>query len=254
MENMKRVNWVNIIKITLNVVFYIFILLLLLLSISWIRVKNNEDIPNVFGYGFLSVTSSSMDGNEDDSFKKGDLIIVKMLDEKGRKDLQVGDIVTFYLNINETDANDFKIRGFNTHRIVEVGSNYVITQGDLVEVRYPNKKYDPNGVNNDPETYETILLDQVKAVHSSTWKGAGSFVASLQKPTGFALIIVLPAFLLLCYQAFILIRHILNVNRIKLEEKHEKEKEEVKKELEKEKELIRAQLIEELKKEQEQKE
>ena len=69
---------IKILKIAGNVVFYAIICLLLLFSIMNIRgSKNAESYPNIFGRGMLSVLTPSMDGDQEDSFKVGDLIIVK---------------------------------------------------------------------------------------------------------------------------------------------------------------------------------
>ena len=78
----KQKVWFGV-KIALNVVFYILILLVLLFSISNIRAKNkNDQIPNIFGKGYLNVLSDSMTGDNKDSFNTGDMIIVKIANKK----------------------------------------------------------------------------------------------------------------------------------------------------------------------------
>ena len=66
-------------------IFYIFIALLLLFSISTLRENKDTDnpqIPNIFGIGFLNVhpQADSMEGdNKETSIYRGDLIFVKTL-------------------------------------------------------------------------------------------------------------------------------------------------------------------------------
>ena len=123
---------IKIAKIAGNVVFYAIICGLLLFSIMNIRgSKDNKSYPNLFGRGMLAVVSPSMDGDQEDSFKIGDLIIVKTFKEKDWDDLEVGDVVTFY----DPSANDGK-GGLNSHRIVSILTSdegerlTVIVQGD----------------------------------------------------------------------------------------------------------------------------
>ena len=87
---------IKVLKIVGNVFFYLVIIFLLIFSIANIKVKKESDVPNVFGRGFIAVIRDSMEGNEEDSINEGDLIFVKMLDEKGIANLEIGDIVTFF--------------------------------------------------------------------------------------------------------------------------------------------------------------
>jgi signal peptidase len=230
----------RILSITGNVVFYIILAALLIFSIANMRIKKANDIPNALGYGFLSVVSDSMEGSKENSFDKGDLIIVRMLNDKSIKDLKEGDIVTFY---------DWNILRINTHRIVEVGSNYVITQGD----KAANSAAYVKGENNEGKQYETVLHDDLIAVHRSTWSNAGTSLEKLQTPVGFAIAIILPVFVLLVIQGINLARAVLSISKNKMEEKHLQDKEKVLQELEAEKEKLRKELLEELKKEQQNK-
>lgn len=230
----------RVLSIIGNVVFYVILAFLLIFSIANMRIKKANDIPHALGYGFLSVVSDSMEGTNPTSFNKGDLIIVRMLNDKSIKDLEVGDIVTFY---------DWNILRINTHRIVELGSNYVITQGD----KAANSAAYVKGENNEGKQYETVLHDDLIAVHKSTWSNAGTTLDRLQTPVGFAIAIILPVFVLLVIQGINLARAIMTISKNKMEEKHQLEKENVLKELEAEKEKLRKELLEELKKEQQNK-
>jgi len=223
METKQKPLSIRILKITLNTLFYLVILMLLIFSIANIKLKKVNDIANIFGIGFLSVQSESMEGNLPDSFFKGDLIIVKMINEKNIDELKELDVVTFFdLNINQ----------FNTHRIIrmEDEEGVMITKGDA------------NSTEDDP-----ISIDQVLAKHITTIKGLGKTLDRLQEPSGFALYIILPVAIILLIEGFFLTKNIIQINRIKMEEKYAKEKESAKQTLELEKEKMRKELLKELK-------
>jgi len=204
------------------------------------KVKRDDDIPSIFGMGFLSVQSDSMKGNEEDSFAKGDLLFVNISNDKERNALEVGDIVTFW---------DTKIRALNTHRVVKIQDNIIFTQGDQVAITYPDKVFDPDVLVNDENFYEIMTRDEILAVHTSTWRGAGKALEFLQSPVGFAVFIVLPTFLVLVYEGILLARNILSINKAKMEAKHQEDMKLVQEQLEKEKEALRAKIMEEMKQE-----
>ncbi|MBE0701274.1 MAG: signal peptidase I [Acholeplasmataceae bacterium] len=219
----------RIMKIALNTFFYIVVILLLTFSLANIKVKTENDIPNIFGRGFLSVQSDSMKSDAEDAFEKGDMIFVRMLNDDSRNDIKEGDVVTFF---------DRAIRAFNTHRVIELfeleGKKYLVTQGD-----------------NTPGSDQPILLSDVIAVYRSSWSGFGETLTYLQSPVGFALFIILPVVFILVYEGIGLTRNILALNKAKMKEQLDLDKEEALKSFQAEKEKIRAQVIEELKKEQE---
>lgn len=86
------------------------------------------NVPNVFGYSFLNVTTGSMLP----TYEPGDIIVAK----KTRiADLREQDVISFY-------AMDPAIEGMpNTHRIIEIdiidGRYYIITKGDANAVKDP---------------------------------------------------------------------------------------------------------------------
>jgi len=221
----------KILNISINVFFYIVIILLLIFSIANIQVKRQDNIPNVFGVGFLSVASDSMAGSAEDNFDKGDLIFVRMINDTNRSQLSEGDIVTFF---------DMNIRAFNTHRIIDSfqldGQTYFITQGD-------------NTIEPDPPIRDMDVL----SVYRSSWSGAGETLTYLQSSVGFALFIILPVFFILVYEGIVLGKNILALNKSKLEEKMLIEKEKAMSELQSQKENMKKELLEELKREQAQK-
>ena len=131
----------------------------------------NKDVPpDLFGIAPLAVSSGSMRGDLDDSFDKGALIFVKLLDGEEKNELRDGDVITF----TTSDV-------FVTHRIVSVNKNpegqavSFVTKGDA---------------NND--TDGAIPADNVLGVCVSSIAGAGNFALFLQTPIGILLFIGLP--------------------------------------------------------------
>lgn len=233
----------KVIKISLNVLFYIFIVFMLVFSIANINKSDDVNIPNIFKRGFLAVMSDSMEGEEKDSFFDGDLIFVKILDEKGKQSLKIGDIITFSATIVDERGQAEKV--LNTHRIIEIGTGFVKTQGDKAVKDHSDDKI------------ETVSLANVLALHTGTWRGAGKVLQYIQTSSGFGYVIVLPTALLFSLELFFLIRNIILVNREKLKIEHAKDKEatkeEIQKQLESEREAMRQQILEELKKEKQEK-
>ncbi|MFH0766583.1 MAG: signal peptidase I [Bacillota bacterium] len=229
MEKSKQKLTTRILKISVNMIFYLVIVLLLVFSLANIQVKKENDIANIFGRGFLSVQSESMSGDRTDSFEMGDMVFVKMLDDEGRDNLAIGDIVTYF---------DLTLRAFNTHRIIDTyvndGELFLITQGD-----------------NTPASDQPIRAAEALALYQSNWSGVGESLDYLQSPTGFALFIILPVVIILIFEGVILVRNVLALNKAKMEEKYALEKEKTLVDLEAEKDKIRAQIMDELKKDKE---
>ena len=223
---MNKIVFKKILRASLNVVFYTIIIALLAFSVSNISVKKDNDIANLFGTGFLSVQSDSMEGTDAHSFSRGDLIFVSLLDDQGRANLQIGDVVTFY---------DLSVRDFNTHRIVDFieidGETYLSTKGD----------------NANQADLEPLHLSNALAVHRSSIAGIGTSIDYLQTSAGFALFIILPVVLFLVVEGILLVKHVFVMNKFKMEQYYAVEKEKALVSLEAEKEKIRQQVMSELK-------
>ncbi|WP_264229452.1 signal peptidase I [Acholeplasma laidlawii] len=214
------------IKIGLNVLFYTVIALLLLYSIIVITSRGANDIPNIFGNGFLAVETDSMVGDKPDSFNPNDLIFVRILNEEQKDALVVGDIITF--------KDPAKGGALNTHRIVDVRSDgFIQTQGD----------------NESQPDFYLLENSDIVAKYTGKWSGFGGFIIFLQSQLGFGLLVLLPIFLVLLYQGYVLLSNIFLIKKDKLEKTYEQDKAQAKLELEQEKERMRQELLEELKKE-----
>ena len=229
MDKLKKV-----IKMSMNISFYLIIISLILFAVANMRIKKENNIANIFGYGFLSVQSNSMLGELDDSFEKGDMIFVKLLDETDRENLSVGDIVTYY---------DMSIRAFNTHRIVKVNleEDYVITQAD----------YNPVSQSANTSPDQPITFDQVIAVYDGHVANLGTTLDYVQSPNGFAVVVILPVLIILFYEGFNLLRNIMALNKEKLESKYKEDLNKTHELLEIEKQKMREALMKELRQKEE---
>lgn len=203
----------KILKVTALVIFYGIIGLLFIFSLSTLARKSEDQVPNLLGRGFLAVESSSMTGDNNDSFNEGDLILVRVLSSKEKENLDPntlydsenpsnGTVITFY---------DRQIKAFNTHRVVGVDNGYLITQGD----------------NNLTPDSQKILPSSIIAVYSGKIPKVGNLVSFMLTPVGFGVVVVMPFILVLLYQGIIITRNIFKVREEKL-------KEELRKELQKE--------------------
>lgn len=213
---------VKIFKIIGNSIFYLFILVLLLFSITNLSTKKEDDIPNLFGKGFVNVLSSSMDGEVSSldykvgSFKKDALVIVNILktDEEKSK-LKVGDVVVFW---GQLDPADPKSKGFIIHRIIaiDLDAKKVQTQGD-------NRVTNP--------VWEEVNFSGIKAVATKKMEKVGSPLRFMQTSTGFALLVILPLAIIVLFEVVILVRYILKHNKEKMRLELEQEREKLKQEL-----------------------
>ena len=188
--------------IVLNVLLWCFVAFALLTTILAISANSGADgVPSVGGKVFLSVESDSMVP----TFKKGDLLFAKKLNDDAKKELQVGDVVTYKIDLNGDGVYEL-----NTHRIVEV-----LRDSDGQVSRYVTKG-DNNAQNDAPVACERVLCRWGNKGSEGGKDGAkigglGGFFATLQKPVGFLLIIVLPLLLFFVWELVRFIRTLLAV-------------------------------------------
>lgn len=171
---------------TCLVVFEATLMVLILLFTITIMTSSQKDDGSlskdpVFKLSFMPVLSDSMEP----FFNKGDLIIVKAVDDTST--LKVGDVVTFRF------YNAGKL-AFNTHRIVEIVEGGFRTQGDNV----PEAEKET--------TFELIAAKDVLATYKGRIPGLGDAVEALKTPVVFFLAIITPLIILLLYNIFLIIR------------------------------------------------
>ncbi len=164
----------RILSIVANALIWVIFLICLLLVISTLNTKGG--ISNIFGTGYLSVQSDSMEPQ----FKEGDIIFVRTTSKDSK--FEEDDVVTFY------DIKDGEMI-LNTHRIISyrtIGDvRYYTTQGD-------NSEYADSG--------EITAGDIVAKWTGKSWSGMGKVVDYLQSSSGFFIFIVLPLAVLFIYQ------------------------------------------------------
>lgn len=192
---MSKETWKKIGKIAGDVLFAIVIIFILFIAITNLSAKNEKNgIPNIFGKGYLTVNSGSMDGNEKDSFSTNDLIVVNLVAKNKSIDvtnLKVGQIVTYY------DGYEDKIISHRIVRITELNS--YIVKGDACE---------------DWDLTE-VRFDEVIAVYDHQVKGLGKTMSWFGTPEGFFVVVVLPCILFLVYEVYKFVKVLLDYQKEK---------------------------------------
>lgn len=237
-----------ILTIVGNVIFYAVIIMLFLFSIMNINAGNDgKGFPNLFGNGFLSVQSDSMNGEsteyEIDSFKKGDLVKVKVFKEDDCSTIKVGDVVTFY---------DPNLEALNTHRVAYVHSDYsyVICQGDKVVKDIPMYEYSDDMSAMLKDTLRTqghiqiVTTENIKGFVTSVSEGAGTTLDNIQK--NWLFIFVIPVLVFLLIEIFLVIKNIMDLKGAKQKAEMASDKDAMMAELEAQKEAMRQQILAEL--------
>ena len=253
-------------KIVGNVVFYVIIILLFLFSLMNINAGGKGGIPNLFGTGYLSVQSDSMSKKGDlpsqyndydvKSFSSGDLLKVKMLNDKQKKELKVGDVITFW---------DTKLEEFNTHRIVYMSKDAngnmtsISLQGDF-SVSVKGTVFDPTDSEHadvmlgleqsgDIQTFSVDNMDNIKAKVTKVNYGAGKVMDNIQK--NWLWYFVLPVLVLLLFEVFMVVKNFMDLKAEKNKATMATNKEAMLAEIASEKEKMRQELLAELKAQQE---
>jgi len=253
MENTKQMNpkVKKVLSIVFNTLFYAFLVILFVFSISNIRSKKNN-IPNIFGVGYLQVQTGSMTG----TFEAGEFIWVKITNDKKIEKLKIGDIITFY---DPTIAESIAGAGgeddgtsLNTHRIVDIlensnGSKTYVCQGDYL--KGTPQEYDSSRVTN--TSVQRVKAEDIKAIYTRNMgKGMTGILKFAKSSLGFGLCIVLPTALLLVYEVVMLIRNIMKLNKEKLEAQMAETQAAQQEDLEAQKQRMREELLAELRAEQ----
>lgn len=181
MADAKRVR--HIVAVALLIALTAILLPIFIINLT-LTIRSNLDrtVPaSVFGLAPLAVETDSMNGIEEDSFAGGSLILVRMIGEEEKQQLEVGQVVTF------RQQNDDGTYYFVTHRITELGEEngaiaYVVTRGDR----------------NTIDDGATAITD-VLGVCVASVPGLGSAVLFLQTPWGLLLCIGVPVVAYIVY-------------------------------------------------------
>lgn len=202
----------KIVNISISVVLTVLIIFILAFTVFSFNMKKNGGIPNVFGKGYLTVRSDSMNVVLEEfnskGFKKGDIIVIERYNwvEAQNKRFKVGDIITF--EWKDEDGN----QTFNTHRIVSVNEadQYYITQGDMAYSK--GLSQDPFAP--DPQA-EQVYFHEVVGSYQKTIRWVGNIFLFFETPAGFLIFIVLPLLALFIFEIF-------NFKKVYVEYRNEK--------------------------------
>lgn len=265
-ETEKKNTPLFILKIVGNVLFYAVIITLLLFSIMNINAgSKNGGFPNIFGRGFLSVQSNSMQKNgnnltsdydsyEIGHFSKGDLLLVKTVSSKNLNELKEGDVITFF---------DTYINNLNSHRIVYIGRNAdgeissIAVQGDRsaselgVYGKTGNPAFDTmleQKQTGQDEPYVIYLsgngLENIKGVVTGVNSGAGRVLENIQQ--NWLWYFVLPVLVFLLFEVFMVVKNIMDLKGAKQKAELASDKEAMMADLEAQKEELRRQILAEM--------
>lgn len=250
-----------ILKIVGNVLFYLIIIGLFLFSIMNINAgSKNGGFPNLFGKGFLSVQTNSMERNDKEQddvaewanykigeINVGDLVWVTKFTKDDCSSLKVGDVITFY---------DSELEALNTHRIVYIAEDNlsVITQGDNKAELVPFDMSDPLGIYNGQldlqGDVETVGVSQIKGVVTGITRGAGKVMDNIHQ--NWLWYFVLPILAFLLFEVFMVVRNIMELKGAKQKAELATDKEAMIADLEAQKEEMRKQILAELQAQQKQ--
>ncbi|MFW5888999.1 MAG: signal peptidase I [Bacillota bacterium] len=178
-------------KKVLNIVFYVVLAIVFIYAMFALFSKQNDNQVSFLGISSLAVQSDSMKP----VFEEGDLIFIKTNFDPS--ELEEGDVIT-YSTFEVIDGRT--VDYYNTHRIIEEptlvgGRYYFVTSGD----------------NTPEEDRYGLFEDEIAGVWTgNSWSGFGGFVEGitnfLKSPTGFFIMIVIPALGFLVYEIIRFVR------------------------------------------------
>lgn len=183
----------KILNYVLDAVLLVVLVFAVVIAVSSIktRAKGYGDYTEIFGSAYVSVASDSMDAakpadvpaDKPEGFKKGDMLKIKMLGDKGKDNLEVGDIITFSTSFTLDNK-----RVLNTHRIVEI-----------VDLGNGSKAFRTKGDNNTTPDGSLVEYDDVIGIYSSKVKNVGFVMMFMGSSTGFIVFVIVPSVLIVLY-------------------------------------------------------
>ena len=209
MNEEKKQKTYKVVNIVVNVLVVIILVLALAVTVNNVA-SSKKGYTSMFGNAFLVCQTDSMVGekpaeyaDKPDGFKPGDLLRVKILSDEEKKNLEPGDIISFYALKNRE-------RIINSHRIIAVE---VQADGN---VRYTTKGDNPE-VGTDPYVFATGTDEYYTVIGrvEDNLGGIGNVFNFFRSSTGFLVCIVIPSFLVVVYFAVVLINEILKGRKVK---------------------------------------
>jgi len=182
------------IQICVNILTWLLFALAALFVFFTLSKKAETGLADIFGYSPMSVLSDSMEGDREDSFNQGDLIVVKRV--KNRDELAKDQVVTFF------DLIDGK-RALNTHRIIDIRGEgeytQYVTQGD--------NKIEPDD--------NAKVFDDIVGVYSFKMPGMGNVLDFMTSQWGIMCCLVIPLLLFTVWCAIKLVRTAISYSKAK---------------------------------------
>ncbi len=185
MSESKKKSVKKVLGIAANVLMWAFLIFSALIMILVFASQGDRDgIPSLFGRSLITIESPSMSP----TYKVGDMVFMEKLSDETKKELQVGDIITY--RAPEDINGDGQIGDINTHRIesVDHSDGTIVTKGDnnLIADKY------------------TIGYNDIIGKCTDTGKigGLGNVINFLRSSLGFFLCIVLPLILFFVYELY----------------------------------------------------
>ncbi len=192
----------SILGVISDVLLVILIVVAIAITVMTFTSKSSgTGIGNVAGYTPFSVQTDSMSP----TIGKGDLIIAKEV-KVPQEELKIGDVITFYTLMQDAAGNT--VRGFNTHRILDVqlyndGSvHYYVTKGDAMETEDNQKVYPDDVV---AKQIGAGVDESGNYVKGLTISGFGNALDFLQSQLGFMICVIIPLALFFIWQVYKLI-------------------------------------------------
>lgn len=214
MDKVKKKTLMKALRIAGNTLLWLFVVFSVLVTILVFSAQGNDDgLPNIGGVALVNVLSDSMKG--EDGFSKGALIFDRVVTDEEKLSLKVGDVITFFADLNGDGERD----EINSHRIVDI----VVTGTEEAPVTW----YYTQGDNNLTEDSTPVnSVDVLGVWNGNHVAGVGAVISFLQTRTGFLVVIVLPLVLFFLFELY---RFIMIVAKLKKPESvSESEKEEIK--------------------------
>ena len=186
----------KILKTVLNVFIWIFVVFSVFMTILALAAQSNADgVPSIGGKCFLTVASDSMSP----TFERGDLIFGEMLTAEEKRNLNVGDVITFYADLDGNGSTEL-----NSHRITKI---LYASDGTVMSYVTKGDNATTNIVEDDPVQWQFVI---------SRWNGkkvdnVGSMLSFLQTPKGFLVVIVLPLIIFFLYELYCFLKTLLSL-------------------------------------------
>lgn len=247
MSGVKKEKIKKIVTYVINAIAGLLCVIILTLAIFAITSKGKGYV-NYFGYAYFPVETDSMRYNNADgkydikdgsgnlvndpkySFNEGEIIQTKVLSDKEKTQLKVGDVITFW---DQYQGQKF----INTHRIVTV---IAVSENDIVVKTKGDNAPDEDFTERGGTDIIGIYTGNASTV-------GGKFFMFLSSKTGFLVMCVIPSVAIMLYCLVLLVLSLMGISKEKAMEEGQK----IKADFEAEKEKMKLELLEQMRLEKE---